>query len=150
MPQTKNSDSEQKHRVENDEGVKKKSRKRKLSKPDIKNSKNISCTESGSDTEIIWEVHYEDPKPKISNTLVEEPPIGTINSEIMPYRSDFGEVRHSSRTSRRRRYSSDEKRRPCTGSNFAKIPIVSEIPKIINPAAWVASKTQKDTKPIKN
>ena len=42
------------------------------------------------------------------------------------------------------------KRRPCTGSNFSKIPIVSEIPKIINPAAWVSSKTQKDLKPQKN
>ena len=43
-----------------------------------------------------------------------------------------------------------KKRRPCTGSNFAKIPIVSEIPKIINPAAGVSSKTEKDPKPIKN
>ena len=36
------------------------------------------------------------------------------------------------------------------GSNFSKIPILSEIPKILNPAAWVSSKTQKDTKPIRN
>ena len=42
------------------------------------------------------------------------------------------------------------KHRPSTGSNFSKTPILSEIPKIINPAAWIASKTQKDTKPIKN
>ena len=39
---------------------------------------------------------------------------------------------------------------PNTGLNFSKIPILSEIPKIPNPAAWVTSKTQKDTKPIKN
>ena len=36
------------------------------------------------------------------------------------------------------------------GSNFSKIPILSEIPKILNPAAWVSSKTKKDTKPIRN
>ena len=43
-----------------------------------------------------------------------------------------------------------ENRRPSTGSNFAKIPIVSEIPRIINPADEVSSKTEKDPKPIKN
>lgn len=47
-------------------------------------------------------------------------------------------------------FSTKKKRFPNTGSNFSKIPILSEIPKIINPAAWVSSKTQKDTKPIKN
>ena len=41
-------------------------------------------------------------------------------------------------------------RRPHTGSNISKPPTLSEIPKIINPAAWVSSKTQEDTKPIKN
>ena len=43
-----------------------------------------------------------------------------------------------------------KKRLPNTGSNFSKTPILFEIPKILNPAAWVSSKTQKDTKPIKN
>ena len=43
-----------------------------------------------------------------------------------------------------------KKRLPNAGSNFSKIPILSEIPKIQNPAAWVSSKTQKDTKPIRN
>ena len=43
-----------------------------------------------------------------------------------------------------------KKRLPNTGSNFSKIPILAEIPKIPNPAAWVSSKTQNDTKPIKN
>ena len=47
-------------------------------------------------------------------------------------------------------FSTKKKRFPNTGSNFSKIPILSEIPKIINPAAWVSSKTQKDTKSIKN
>ena len=42
------------------------------------------------------------------------------------------------------------KRLPNAGSNFSKIPILSETPKIQNPAAWVSSKTQKDTKPIRN
>ena len=43
-----------------------------------------------------------------------------------------------------------KKRLPNTGSNFLKTPILFEIPKINNPAAWVSSKTQKDTKPIRN
>ena len=45
---------------------------------------------------------------------------------------------------------STRKRKPHTGSNISKPPTLFEIPKIINPAAWVSSKTQKDTKPIKN
>ena len=47
-------------------------------------------------------------------------------------------------------YYTKKKRLPNTGRNFSKIPILSEIPKIANLAAWVTSKTQKDTKPIKN
>ena len=47
-------------------------------------------------------------------------------------------------------YYRKKKRLPNTGSNFSKIPILAEIPKIPNPAAWVSSKTQKDTKPIRN
>ena len=47
-------------------------------------------------------------------------------------------------------YSTTKKRWPSVGSNFSKIPLLSEIPKTNNPAAWVSSKTQKDTKPIKN
>ena len=47
-------------------------------------------------------------------------------------------------------YYTKKKRWPNTGLNFSKIPILSEIPKIPNPAAWVTSKTQKDTKPIRN
>ena len=39
---------------------------------------------------------------------------------------------------------------PHTGSNISKPPTLFEIPKVINPAAWVSSNTQKDTKPIKN
>ena len=50
--------------------------------------------------------------------------------------------------------SSDEssgwKTHPQTGSNFSKIPTNSEIPEIIKNVASVSSKTQKDTKPIKN
>ena len=43
MPKTKNSDNKHKHRVINDDGVKKKSRKRKLPKSDIEGySKDIS------------------------------------------------------------------------------------------------------------
>ena len=47
-------------------------------------------------------------------------------------------------------YCTKKKRLPNTGSNFSKTPILLEIPKTHNPAAWVSSKTQKDTKPIKN
>ena len=47
-------------------------------------------------------------------------------------------------------FDTKKKRLPNTGSNFSKTPILFEIPKILNPAAWVSSKTQKDTKPIKN
>ena len=47
-------------------------------------------------------------------------------------------------------FNTEKKRLPKAGSNFSKIPILSEIPKILNPAAWVSSKTQKDTKPIRN
>ena len=48
-------------------------------------------------------------------------------------------------------YSNTKKKRlPNTGTNFSKTPILFEIPKINNPAAWVSSKTQNDTKPIKN
>ena len=44
------------------------------------------------------------------------------------------------------------KRYPGAGTNFSKIPILSEIPTTPNPAGWISSnpKTQKDTKPIKN
>ena len=44
----------------------------------------------------------------------------------------------------------EKKRLPNAGLNFSKIPILSETPKIQNPAAWVSSKAQKDTKPIRN
>ena len=47
-------------------------------------------------------------------------------------------------------YCTKKKRLPNTGTNFSKTPILFEIPKTHNPAAWVSSKTQKDTKPIKN
>ena len=44
----------------------------------------------------------------------------------------------------------NDHRYPSVGSNFSKPPTLSEIPKIQIPAGWVSSKTQKDTKPIKN
>ena len=47
-------------------------------------------------------------------------------------------------------YYTKKKSLPNTGSNFSKIPMLAEIPKVPNPAAWVTSKTQNDTKPIKN
>ena len=47
-------------------------------------------------------------------------------------------------------YYPKKKRLPNTGSNFSKTPVLFEIPKIPHPAAWVSSKTQNDTKPIKN
>ena len=53
------------------------------------------------------------------------------------------QARRPSQVERRRRY-------PSVGSNFSKPPTLSEIPEIQNPAGWVSSKTQKDTKPIKN
>ena len=60
----------------------------------------------------------------------------------------------SSRRVCRSRSSSDESsphRYPKTGSNFSKIPTNLEIPdERINNLASVSSKTQKDTKPIKN
>ena len=78
MPKTKNSDNKHKHRVINDDAVKKKSRKRKLPKSDIEGySKDISSTDSGSEIN-------GDTKPKILNTKTVKPPIDTINSEIMP------------------------------------------------------------------
>ena len=43
-----------------------------------------------------------------------------------------------------------KKRSPHTGSNISKPPTVSEVPQINNPAAWVSSRVQNDTKPIKN
>ena len=43
-----------------------------------------------------------------------------------------------------------KKRYPSVGLNFSKVPILPEIPKTNNPAALVSSKTQKDTKQIKN
>ena len=49
-----------------------------------------------------------------------------------------------------RSFKTEKKRLPNAGSNFSKIPILSETPKIHNPSAWVSSKTQKDTKPIRN
>ena len=45
---------------------------------------------------------------------------------------------------------SKKKRLPQTGSNVSKIPTLFEIPKINNPAVFVSSNTQKDSKPIKN
>ena len=45
---------------------------------------------------------------------------------------------------------SDKKQWPHTGSNISKPPALFEIPQMNNPAAWVSSKTRKDTKPIKN
>ena len=47
-------------------------------------------------------------------------------------------------------HSKRSKRYPSAGSNFSKIPILSEIATALNPAGWVSSKTQKDTRPIKN
>ena len=44
----------------------------------------------------------------------------------------------------------NDHRYPSVGSNFSKPPTLSEIPKIQIQAGWVSSKTQKDTKPIKN
>ena len=46
--------------------------------------------------------------------------------------------------------SGTEKRWPHTGSNISKPPTLFEIPIVNNPAAWVSSKTQKDSEPIKN
>ena len=43
-----------------------------------------------------------------------------------------------------------QRRYPGAGSNFSKNPILYEIPTALNPAGWVSSKTQKDTRPIKN
>ena len=45
---------------------------------------------------------------------------------------------------------SKKKSLPQTGSNVSKIPTLFEIPKINNPAVFVSSNTQKDSKPIKN
>ena len=45
---------------------------------------------------------------------------------------------------------SSQRRYPGAGSNFSKNPILYETPTALNPAGWVSSKTQKDTKPIKN
>ena len=45
---------------------------------------------------------------------------------------------------------SSQRRYPGAGSNFSKNPILYEIPTALNPAGWVSSKTQKDTRPIKN
>merc|ERR1712131_16100 len=39
---------------------------------------------------------------------------------------------------------------PSVGSNFSSIPELFEIPETNNPAPLVSSKTQKDSKPIKN
>ena len=44
---------------------------------------------------------------------------------------------------------STKKHWPQTGSNISKPPTLFEIPKVNNPTAWVSSKTQEDTKPIK-
>ena len=63
---------------------------------------------------------------------------------------DIYEVSYCDTSSRWRNFNTKKKRLPNAGSNFSKIPILSEIPKIQNPAAWVSSKTQKDTKPIRN
>ena len=66
-------------------------------------------------------------------------------SDWMDYRSSEEKL-NTWRTGGKQR----SKRLPNAGSNFSKIPILSEIPKILNPAAWVSSKTQKDMKPIRN
>ena len=143
MPKTKNSDTEQKHRIVIEEGVKKKSHNRKLPKSDVKGySKDTSSTDSGAEIN-------RDTKPKILNTLTVKPPIDTINSEIMPcpYVGPYPNNRSSHLSD-----SEVYEHRPVlgTGSNFAQIPIVFEIAKIINPAAGISSKTEKDPKPIKN
>ena len=71
------------------------------------------------------------------------------NSSISDYEELYEDVYSISRPYSPS-FSTKRKRLPNTGSNFSKIPILSEIPKINNPAAWVSSKTQKDTKPIRN
>ena len=70
---------------------------------------------------------------------------------------DFDEKRRRPKSNdRRRRPKSTEvedrssAKWPQTGSNISKPPTLFEIPTMNNPAAWISSKTQKDTKPIKN
>ena len=81
-------------------------------------------------------------KRKLQKPKVQE------NSYDIPYSNDIDE--YELYETYGDDYLGRTKRRPCTGSNFSKIPIVSEIPKLINPAAWVSSKTQKGLKPQKN
>ena len=133
LSKSKNSDSKQKLRVENDEGVKNHSCKRKLPKPDVENSKEISSKQSGSD--INGDSNFQ-----ISNTL-------TVEQTILARKLFEHEV--ESLGSMRLSISAPKKQRPCTGSNFSKMPIVSEISEIISPVALDLSKTAKDPKPIK-
>ena len=71
--------------------------------------------------------------------------------DLCPKKTSFFESDDSIYGSIYDEYSNTKKKRlPNTGTNFSKTPILFEIPKINNPAAWVSSKTQNDTKPIKN
>ena len=92
----------------------------------------ISSTESGSFIEDPYRSHVLYDMPYDNDNMMSY----SNNDIIIIYEDDY--LRRTL------------KRRLCTGSNFSKIPIISETPKINNPAAWVSSKTQKDSKPIKN
>ena len=139
-----------------DKAVKKMSFKLGLRKSKVpKRSNDMSPAES--DCDINASVESQDSSHFHESEILavewsDEVIYGEYESTRVLYETSYEEYYHSYGGSWNdsSRSCTKKKRWPSVGSNFAKIPVLSEIPKIINPAGWVSSKTQKDTKPIKN